>query len=310
MDFRKNAVLAKIEGTYATDATPAGATDAVLCVVRNVRPMDNEMVAREVELGDWFGHQEQLPVATRVMCEIDVEMVGSGTLGTAPAWGKLLRAAGFAETVNAGVSVVYSPVSVSIPSLTIYYHKDDVRHKLLGCRATKLGLKTTPRGIPYFQFGFMGLYGGVADASFPSLTLTDWKTPIAVNNANTGSFALHSYAGKLYDMQIDLNPQTIYRNVVGDESVQIVDRKPGGRLEIEEPLIATKDFWTIARTPTLSTLTLTHGTVNGYKVKIDAPNAQVISPERTNRDGVSALAMGLLFKPGSSGNDELTITSI
>lgn len=309
-DFRKNAVLAKIEGTYGTDATPAGATDAVLCAVRSVKPMDNEMVQREVELGNWFGHLESLPVATRVAIELDVEMVGSGVVDTAPQWGKLLRACGFAETVNVGTSVVYAPVSSSIPSLSIYYHKDGVRHKFLGCRGAKLGLKVTPRGIPYFQFGFLGLYGGSpSDESFPALTLTDWKTPIAVNNANTGSFALHSYSGKLYDMQIDLNPQTVYTNVVGDESVRITDRAPGGRIVIEEPTITAKNFWTIAKTPTLSTLSILHGVTNGFKVQIDASNVQLMSPERENRDGVSALAMGMLLKPSSSGNDELTITN-
>lgn len=310
MDFRKNAILAKIESVYGTDAAPAGAADAVLCVVRSFKPMDNEMVEREVDLGGWFGHMEMLPVGTRVMLEIDCEMVGSGVVDTPAQWGKLVRVCGFGETVNAAVSVQYDPVSAGIPSASIYVHKDGVRHKVLGTRGTKLGLKVTPRGIPYFQLGFMGLYGGVADATFPTQTLTSWKTPIAVNNANTGSFTLHGYAGKLYDMQIDVAPETIYRNLVGQEDVPIVDRAPAGRIVIEEPTVATKDFWSVARTPTLAALTITHGVTGGFKVKIDAPNVQLLNPEREDRNGVSALAMGLRLKPGATGNDELRITSL
>jgi hypothetical protein len=307
-DYRKNAVLSKIEVSEGVDATPAGATDAVVCAIRGFQPMENEMVERQVELGNWFGHLEDLPVATVMRLGIDVEMVGSGVVDTPPQWGKLLRAAGFAETINVATSVVYSLISSSIPSLTHYVHKDGVRHKMLGSRASRLGLGINPRGIPYFSFEFLGLYGGIADAAFPSQTLTAWKTPVAVNNANTSAFALHSYAGKMYGLQVDLNPRTVYRNVVGGEDVKITDRKPAGRIEIEEPTVTAKDFWTIARAPTLNPLTILHGTVAGYKVQIDAPLAQIINPTRGDRDGTCTLIAGLKLKPTASGNDELVIT--
>ncbi len=309
MNLRLQAILAKIETTYGTDAVPVGATDAVLVAQLNVKPMENEMVERAIVLA-WLGQSDMVPVATRVSCEFVCEMVGSGTAGTAPAWGKLLRAAGFAETISAGVSAAYSPISASFPSLTIYYHMDGVRHIIVGARATKLGLKTTPRGIPYLEFGFMGLYGGISDQTFPTQTLTAWKVPIAVNNANTGAFTLHGYSGKLYDQQIDLNPQTVYRNIVGASDVLITDRSPGGKVVIEEPTVTAKDFWTIARTPTLAALSLTHGVTAGFKVKIDAPNVQLLNPVRENRDNIAALSMGLRITPTSAGNDELTITNI
>lgn len=308
MDYRKNAVLSKIEGSYGVDAVPTGAADAVLCAIRGFQPMQNEMVEREVELGNWFGQMEDLPVGTTMRLGIDCEMVGSGAVDTPPQWGKLLRAAGFAETINAAVSVVYSLISASIPSLTHYVHKDGVLHKLLGSRASKLGFKISPRGLPYFQFEFQGLYGGISDAAFPTQTLTGWKVPIAVNNANTSAFALHSYSGKCYDLQIDLNPQTVHRNVVGSEDILITDRKPAGRIEIEEPTVAAKDFWTIARAPTLNPITILHGTVAGYKVQINAPLVQLLNPERGDRDGVCTLQMGMKLKPTAAGNDELVIT--
>lgn len=308
MDYNKNAVLSKIEVSEGTDAVPTGAADAVLCKIRGFQPQQNEMVEREVELGNWFGHLEDLPVGTTMRLAMDVEMVGSGVVDTPPQWGKLLRAAGFAQTINALTSVVYSPVSASIPSLTHYVHKDGVRHKMLGSRASKLGFKVSPRGIPYFQFEFLGLYGGIADAAFPAQTLSAWMTPIAVTNANTGAFSLHSHAGKLYDLQLDLNPRTVYRNVVGGEDVRITDRAPAGRIEIEEPPVATKDFWTIARTPTLNPLTILHGVTAGYKVQIDAPLVQIINPERGDRDGTCTLVAAVKLKPTAAGNDELVIT--
>lgn len=308
MIFRQRAILAKIETTYGTDAVPTGAADALLVADDlDVKPMDNEMVERGV-IQSYLGHAEMFPVATRIMITFKVEMVGSGAAGTAPAWGKLLKACAFSETISAGTSVAYAPAGTA-SSLSMYYFMDGVRHKILGARGS-VKLKMTPRQVPYFEFSFTGLYGGVpTDTANPSLTLTAWKAPIAVNNANTSAFALHSYAGKLYDMDIDVANQVVYRNLVGTEDVQITDRQPAGSIEVEAVALATKDFWTIARTPTLSTLTLLHGTAAGYKVQIDAPLTQLINPEYTNRDQFTGLKMGTRFKP-NAGNDELVITAL
>lgn len=308
MFFRKKALLAKIETTYGTDALPVGATDAVLCLNVNITPMENEMVDRAREQA-FFGHQAQLPVNTAMKLDYEVEMVGSGTAGTAPAWGPLIRACAFAETVSAGVSVAYNPISSTIESLTQYFNLDGVLHKLLGCRGS-VSMKISAKGNPVFAFKTMGLYGGISDVTMPTMTLTAWKDSIAVNNANTSAFALHGYAGKLYDMNIDLATKLVHRNLVGAEDIQLTDREPAGDIVIEATKIATKDFWTISKAATLGALTLTHGTVAGYKVKIDAPNAQLINPSYEDRDSIAALKMGLRFMPGSAGNDELTITCL
>lgn len=310
MNFRQNAILFKLEGSYGVDAVPTGAADACLIGQLDVQELDHDLVEREVELGSHFGHREEIPVRSGIAIAFACEMVGSGTLGTAAQWGKMLKCLGFSETINAGVSVVYAPVSSGISSASNYWHKDTSLAKGLGLRGTKLGLKVSPGGIPYLQLGFRGLYGGVTDAAFPTQTLTAWKAPIGVNNANTGAFALHGFAGKCYDMQIDLNPETVHRNLIGVEDVVITNRKPTGRIVIEEPTVATKDFWTIVKNGTVGALTITQGIVAGYKVKVDAPSVQLKNPRRENRDGVVAIGFDLRFVPTAAGNDELTITAI
>jgi hypothetical protein len=310
MDFRKSAILWKLEGSYGVDAAPTGAADAVLISRPDVQELDHNMIEREAELGSHYGHREEIPVGAGVTLAFGCEMVGSGALGTAPQWGKILKCLGFSETINPGVSVVYTPVSTGISSASAYWHKDTSLAKALGTRGTKLSLKVSPKGIPYFEIGARGLYGGVTDAAFPSQTLTAWKAPIAVNNANTGAFALHGFAGKCYDMQIDVNPETVHRDLIGVEDVVITNRKPAGRIVIEEPTVATKDFWTIVKNGTVGALTITHGIVAGYKVKIDAPSVQLKNPRRENRDGVVAIGFDLRFVPTAAGNDELTITAI
>lgn len=308
MNYRKRIILAKKEVTYGTDAAPTGAADACLVGNLSITPMAAELVERNPVM-PYFGHLEQLPVGTEVRVGFDIEMVGSGAAGTVPAWGKLVKACGFNETINAGTDVIYAPISDAPDSLTIYAHVDGHRIKLLGARGG-FNMKVAPKGIPVFSFAFTALYGGIADAALPTPTFTPWKAPIAVNNANTGAFSLHSYAGKLYDMGIDLKNQVVHRMLVGAEDVQITDRKPDGSIEIECPTIAAKDFFAIAQAGTLGALTITHGTAAGYKVKLDAPNVALSNPEYGDRDGVVSLKMGMRLTPSSVGNDELTITAL
>jgi hypothetical protein len=97
--MRKALVLIKIETTYATDPTPAGA-DAML--VKNLRltPMNAEFAKRDV-VRAFLGNDESLPAGVHVMVEFEVEAQGSGTGGTAPKWGRVMRACGLSETLTA-----------------------------------------------------------------------------------------------------------------------------------------------------------------------------------------------------------------
>jgi hypothetical protein len=187
---RKAVLMAKIEGTYGTDSVPVGATDAVLA--RNIipRPLQTEFVDREL-VRPYLGNSERLPAARFVELEFEVEVASSGALGTAPAYGALLRACGFAQTINAGVSVVYAPVSGSFESVSIYHNQDGVRHRLLGARGT-VRFVFNVRQIPVMRFRFIGLYVAVDDSALPVPTYTPWRTPVPVNNQNTPTFQLHS----------------------------------------------------------------------------------------------------------------------
>src|SRR5260221_12793831 len=109
--LRSKALMAKIETTYGTDAVPTGAANAVLCK-NDIKftPMDSDRVPREV-IQAYMGHQQDLPVATRIMLEFDVEAAGAGgAVDVVPAFGPLLRGCGHAQTINAAVSVSYQPI--------------------------------------------------------------------------------------------------------------------------------------------------------------------------------------------------------
>lgn len=93
---RKRLLLAEIESTYGTDPSP-GAADAVLVRDLNITPAQSDVVNRDL-VRPYLGASEQLLANTRVECTFSVELAGSGTAGTAPRFGSVLKACGLAET--------------------------------------------------------------------------------------------------------------------------------------------------------------------------------------------------------------------
>lgn len=301
---RRTVLLAKIETVYGTDAAPTGAANAIL--VRNVTltPMEAQMADRTL-VRPYLGGFEQLPGSISAMLECEVELAGSGAAGTSPAYGALLRGCAMSETVNAGTSVIYAPVSGGEESLTLYFYLDGILHKVLGARGS-VSVKLAANEIPVYSFKFTGLYVPVTDAALPSVTLTAWQKPVTVNSANTSAFALHGYAGVLQSLDIDLANEVSHRPLVGSESVIVTNRQPAGNVSIEAPLIASKDFFAIARAATTGALSVTHGPALN-RVKLDAPTVQLTAPKYSDQNGIMNLDMGMRLVP-VSGNDELTIT--
>ena len=97
--MRKRLIRVKLETTYGTDSSPAG-SDALLVRDLNITPVQSEMVSRDL-VRPYLGASEQLLANTRVECTFQVELAGSGTAGTAPKFGAVLRACGMSETVTA-----------------------------------------------------------------------------------------------------------------------------------------------------------------------------------------------------------------
>ena len=72
--FRKRLVLAKLETTYGTDATPLGA-NAILISNLDVTPVETEFASREL-VRPYMGNFDDIPVATSVSCSFRVEVAG------------------------------------------------------------------------------------------------------------------------------------------------------------------------------------------------------------------------------------------
>ena len=302
---RKRTILAKTEITYGTDPTPTGTANAILVRNLSITPLNSENVSRDL-VRPYLGASEQLIASKYVGCEFEVEMAGSGTAGTAPAYGPLLLACGFAETVVAVTSVTYAPVSASFKSATIYYNVDGVLHKITGARGN-VELMINASQIPVYKFTFTGLYNAPTDTAAPSVTYTSFQTPLAANSTNTTGFSLFSYSAALESLSLNMGNAVTYRSLVGAEDVLMTDRQVSGSVVFEAPNIAQKDFFSIALASALGALDITHGTTAGNKVQVVSSRVDISNPSYSDSNGIQMLNIPLTLVPSTAGNDEISI---
>ncbi len=134
-------VLAKLETIYGVDPTPTGAANAI--EIKNVvfNPMEGSSETRDFERA-YLGGQSEIPTGLYSKITGEVELVGSGTAGTAPAWSPIMRALGMAEVIVAATSVTYNPISSGMDSATVYFWIGGTRHIMRGWRVPSPALSS------------------------------------------------------------------------------------------------------------------------------------------------------------------------
>jgi hypothetical protein len=302
---RKRLILAEIESTYGTDPSPTGA-EAILVRNLEITPLQSETVSRNL-VRPYLGQSDQLLAQTRVEITFEVELAGSGTAGTAPAYGPVLRSCGLSETIVATTSVTYAPESSGFESTTIYFFNDGIRHKLTGCRGT-LSMSAEVGQIPFISFTMTGIYNAPTDETAPSPTYSNQASPLIFKNGNTSSFSIFSYSGCLQNLSFELANSVVYRELVGcTKEVIITDRAPAGTCVIEAPSIATKDFFTIATGSSTGSISFLHGTTAGNRVTFTAAQSDIGTPTYSDMDGIQMLNLPYIATPTSAGNNELSL---
>lgn len=318
---RKMACLAKIETTYGTDSTPSASTDALLLSNVGITPFNAQNVPRDL-IRPYFGASEELPGDAFVELTFDVEAVGSGTAGTVPAWGKLLRACGMAEVVEASTRVDYLPVTDAMESITLKYFDDGVRHTLLGSMGEITAFSLEQGGIPKFSFRFLGLYSTPVAATPGSVTLTDWKMPQVVKNANSGDITIGgSVSGTgapaitggttqpSRGLRLAWGNQVGHSALLGDEGIDITNRSITGHMDLALSAADEVTFAGHVELATLQNVSLLHGTVTGRKLLVNLPSAQLTNYSKQDvNNGRRLIGYDLRAVP-VSGNDEIRIVT-
>jgi hypothetical protein len=314
---RLTAILAKIETTYGTDSVPTGADNALLVSAPTLSHVFNN-VARD-NIKAYLGADEELVGTRSVSIGFDVEISGSGTAGTAPAWGPLLRGCAMAQTVTAGQRVEYNPISTGFESLTICYHRDGVLHKATGCRGT-VEFMMEEGTIPKMRFAFTGLDAGPSAVSNPVQTLTPWRVPQVVTAANSAAVKLGATysAGALSGgtdfcsrgLMLNLGNEVTFSSMLGPcTRVDIQNRAATGSLQLDLDAAAEVTQYGAINANTLTSVGLLHGSSAGNRVLVFAPAVQRINPTQADFNGRVQIGMDLRVLP-VSGNDELRIVAL
>jgi len=213
---------------------------------------------------------------------------------------------GATSTYSISANAIYRPVSASFDSVSLYFNVDGVLHKLLGARGT-VSVSMKVKDIPVFKFAMTGIYQAVTDTAAVTPVYTAFQTPLPVTNTNTSTFSLHGIGAVLSEMSIDMAVAIAHRTLVGGaEAVLITDREPVGSFTVEADTVANADWWTRARSATLGSLGIIHGTTAGNRVSIASANVQLTTPTYVEMDGIAMVQMGANFVP-VTGNDEMHI---
>lgn len=304
--WKSKVFLFKNEAAYNVDPAPTGAADAVLMRNVTISPMEGDDVSRDLEL-PYLAAQGKIPVGLRVRIQGEVELQGSGTAGTAPGWGPLLRACGVAETVVAGTSVTYSPITNAMESGTGYFSVDGTKQITGGVRGD-VKLQFNAQGIPYLAFDLTGLYGDPADAAQPTPTLTGFIKPAVVTKANTPTFTVNAVALVMRNFSLALNNQVTPRLLVGDESIIITDRQETFAARVQAVPMATLNPFALAKSEAPVAVELVHGTIAGKIATLSLPYAELDRMgDYQNQDGILEWDLKGRALP-STGNDQWSLT--
>jgi hypothetical protein len=201
--------------------------------------------------------------------------------------------------------VVYTPITDNLPSVSFYFQLDGVRQKILGARGS-VQFSLNVKEIPKMAFSFTGFYASPTDTAAPSVDFSKFAQPKVVNTSNTTSFSLLSYSGLLESMSLDMACDVQFRQLVGLEQVNLIDRKPAGTFVIEAPSIASKNFFEAAKNGDFGDMSISHGSVNGNIVEISCPRVNIQNPSYQDSQGVHMLSIPFVATP-DVGNDEIEI---
>jgi len=245
--IKREHVRAKIEVTYGTDPTPAAA-DSIL--IRNItHAPDRLRMVRRGAIRSSLGELQQIYGGMLQGISFECEVKGSGSLGVAPEVGVLLRACGLIETINAGVSVVYTPRSTGVESCTLHYFEagdgstSSVRHILVGSRGN-VEFMYEAGDILLGRFNFVGKRTANPTDQVATAPTYDTTVPVAIKGmASTIGGVTTVVAGYTLNLNNEIVIPPNLNDVEGFGEVTIGARDPTLELRRHNELVATIAPW-------------------------------------------------------------------
>ena len=299
---KKILLLAEIESTYGVDASPT-TNDAMLIMSPSITPIAGDTISREL-VRPYFGALPTQLTNKRVEISFAIDYAASGEAGTAPAYAKILRACGLAQTATT-TQVTYTPVSAEFESVTLYYYLDGALHAVTGTRGT-FSLTYEAGANPLLNFTLTGMYNRPTTRTLPSASYPAFKDPLIAGTPNMAAFSVVGVASTAAcpsKIEFDLGTTIGNYNTLCDSSAIISAREATIKTTITAPVLATKNYYQAVETGDNNPFVLTHGVSAGQKITLHAPKAQLSELGHGENENVLQYELSLKLLP-NAGNDE------
>lgn len=304
----KSLILAKIESVYGTDPTPAEATEALIVKGEPSYEVLGSSRSREVAMPT-FGRLKGVNVGDGLKISFVTELKHSGTANTASRYGPLFRACNMTQAIDS--TVIYTPNSTMLgESITIYFYRGGVLHKLVGCRGT-FQLNMTAGEICTVSWEFTGLYAdNAADVAQPAAT----HEAIAPVICDELAFTYDGWSAVIEALTLDIgntvSPQKSANAAnSGIASYFISNRESKGSFNPEAVALATKNIWDIWGQTTAANIALdiTASAGNDFAIAVTGANIEI--PKHGARENALTWDLSFTINPTVAvGNNEIVIT--
>lgn len=236
-----------------------------------------------------------------------LEQRRSATTATPDAWGSLLRACGYAETITASTSVGYKPNSDKTlhKTLTMVLGVDGIRHQLRGCAGNVNWVFEAGKGA-FWEFEFFGVYVGTVDDGLNSITHEAALPP----SWESASFTYGGSAIVIAGLTVRSGNRVVKRRdanaAYGMRNYHVTGRDMTAEVLVEATLVAGTDFYGDMDGETLRALAWQLG---GSNMAYSIPKGQIVKIDEQDDEGTLMFALTMdLIENSEAGGDEFSFT--
>jgi hypothetical protein len=254
----------------------------------------------------------------RITFKTPIRVSGVPSTSTTEKEKVLWEAAGF--TVSAAnptvISLANDPNGTGLDANFKVYHNGLMRN-LTGCRCSKLGIEANAGQLAWYNWEFIGILTDDGSAEAIPADIEDYF-PTTKHQPCIGAkfdIAGVTYTGRKYSLNIELEtiPTVKHTDTThgGIGEMAIVNRNFSGQIQIEQPLIATKDFYSdiLVNNPTPVALEVWCGVGTDLISKLYAPKAQWKEIQEQNESGIKDLILPFsLRETAGEIDDQFKIT--
>jgi hypothetical protein len=250
------------------------------------------------------------PGARRMSLAFKAELMGpiAGARGTTLAITPFLRMCGFSETLSAGNSNIYAPLSSSFVTGSIAAYIDGFRKTMLGCAGNvKFQFKV---GEPVMcDFAIQGKYSEHSDTALLTPTYPA-QVPFLFMGATV---TIDGDSLVLENMEIDMGNEIVIsprpQDPSGIDYAKITGRNPTMTIDPEFITKADHDFYSKVMSRSTMAVVISMGDANGNCISFSLPAVRYTGLKDGDRSGLKIINATLeICKNSDAGNDELVIT--